>query len=242
MNSSKVRDTDLIIIPAWNESQSIKKTLTALLTEVSEKNLLVVNDGSSDATESIVREMNVHVISHPFNLGVGAAVRTGYKYARKLNYQRVVHFDADLQHKPEEISTLLLGLAEANVVVGSRFLNLHNYKMSNVRKLAANLLCFFIGKRVGMNLTDVTSGFRASDRKAIELFADLYPTAYLADTVESLVIASDNGLRISEVSTPMDKRVSGSPSHGLWKSFLHFLRAILVIISTVKIPAFLKKT
>ena len=230
----------LIVVPAWNESASIASTLNSLISQYDKKQILVVDDGSQDNTSQIVQDFDVHLITHPFNLGVGAAIRTGYKFAQANKFSIVVHFDADLQHRPEEIDTLVQALPDNDVVVGSRFKDGANYQMGIIRKLASWILGVFISKRIDTKISDVTSGFRASGFRAIQLFALSYPTEYLADTVESLVLAHDKGLKVAEVATPMDKRIAGKPSHGSLKSALHFLRAILVILSTLKRPQLFK--
>jgi glycosyltransferase involved in cell wall biosynthesis len=229
-------DKDLVIVPAWNEQESLTYSLPALLAEVPKEQIVVIDDGSSDRTSVVCKSFDVNVLRIPINLGVGAAIRCGYLYAVESGFTRVIHFDADLQHKIEEIPELLRKLEEFDVVIGSRFLESSDYKMSALRRLASRLLCKVISRRIDTQLTDVTSGFRAAKGGAIELFASKYPIAYLADTVESLVIAHDYGYSIGEVFTPMNVRIAGTPSNGVLKSALHFLRAMLVLISTIKSP------
>lgn len=229
-----IDEGDLVIVPAWNEEASLPLALASLTSHIPNRQILVIDDGSTDNTFNVAKSFNVGVIHLPVNLGVGAAIRAGYIYANQNRFQRVIHFDADLQHKVEEIPNLLEGLKESDVVIGSRFAEVNSYKMSPIRKVASKALCAVISRRIGYRLTDVTSGFRASKGEAINLFAKTYPSAYLADTVESLVIAHDNNLKVKEVFTPMDPRIAGSPSNNALKSFFHLLRALLVIISTMK--------
>jgi glycosyltransferase involved in cell wall biosynthesis len=229
-------DGDLVIVPAWNEEASLPLALASLTKYIPRTQILVIDDGSTDGTLTVAKNFNVGVIHLPVNLGVGAAIRAGYMYAHLNKFQRVIHFDADLQHKVEEIPNLLESLNDSDIVIGSRFAGVSDYRMSLIRRMASKSLCLVISRRIKYPLTDVTSGFRASKGEAINLFARSYPTAYLADTVESLVLAYDQGLKVSEVFTPMDERIAGSPSHNAFKSFLHLLRAILVIISTMRLP------
>jgi glycosyltransferase involved in cell wall biosynthesis len=231
-----IESLDLVIVPAWNEQESLRYSLPALTTVIPKNQIVVIDDGSADSTSLVCNEFGVKVLRIPINLGVGAAIRCGYVYALENGFTRVIHFDADLQHKIEEIPPLLDSLEEFDIVIGSRFLESSSYKMSLLRKLASRLLCMVISRRIDTQLTDVTSGFRAAKGGVIELFATKYPTAYLADTVESLVIAHDYGYAIGEVFTPMNVRVAGTPSNGAIRSALHFLRAMLVLISTIKSP------
>lgn len=231
-----ISDFDLVIVPAWNEQESLTYSLPALLAEIPKRQIVVIDDGSSDRTSFVCNEFGINVLKIPINLGVGAAIRCGYLYALENGFTRVIHFDADLQHKVEEIPALIGKLEQFDIVIGSRFLESNIYKMSVLRRLASKLLCKVISRRIDTELTDVTSGFRAAQGGVIELFAAKYPTAYLADTVESLVIAHDCGYSIGEVFTPMNVRIAGAPSNGAIKSAIHFLRAMLVIFSTIKSP------
>ena len=227
----------LVLIPAFNEQESLPLTLKALEDFVDLRNILIVSDGSKDKTVQIAKMSGVNVLELPLNVGVGGAVRAGMRYAFRNDFKFVIQFDADLQHDPKFLSTIRDQLVTVDVVVGSRFLGLNNYEMSFTRRIASRILSKAVSQRVKTQLTDVTSGYRGAGPKAVSIFQSDYPSQYLADTVESLVIAHDRGLMISELPTPMNKRIAGSPSHGLWKSALHLFRVTLVLISTFQLKA-----
>jgi glycosyltransferase involved in cell wall biosynthesis len=230
----KIASKPLVVIPAFNEVAVIEKTLSQL-NFFRDFDFLVIDDGSTDGTLDVLDRMNFNYLSLPFNLGVGVAMRTGFQFALANGYQSVVQFDADLQHKPEYISALVEQLKDFDVVVGSRFVEKNKYRVSWLRKLAMNLLRFAVSSHSGAKLTDVTSGFRAAGPKAIELFAENYPAEYLADTVESLILAADNGLTITEIPVIMQARQGGQPSQNLLKSMLYLGRSFLVLIASLRI-------
>lgn len=230
----KTASKPLVVIPAFNEAAIIQKTF-AELSKYPQYDFLYIDDGSTDETSEILKNLGANVLSLPFNLGVGVAMRTGFMFALENGYQSVVQFDADLQHKPEYIIELLTALNTADVVVGSRFAGNKNYRVSFMRKIAMQLLRVAVSRHTGKSLTDVTSGFRAANKKAIEIFAQDYPAEYLADTVESLILAADKNLVITEIPTIMQNRQGGQPSQNLLKSTLYLGRSILVLIASLSL-------
>jgi|1048.fasta_scaffold67889_2 glycosyltransferase involved in cell wall biosynthesis len=230
MNSSL-----LVVIPAFNEEAVLGRTLDALLQEVSSNQVLVVSDGSTDKTSQIVNDKKIKLLEIPFNLGVGAAMRSGFQFAKENGFQKVIQFDADLQHQPKYIKKIVSELDKYDVVVGSRFAAKSTYKVSFVRSLAMGLLKESVTRHIGKKMTDVTSGFRGANKKAIEIFADHYPSEYLADTVESLIMAHDKGLTIGEIPVTMQERQGGMPSQNIYRSTLYLFRSILVIIATLTV-------
>jgi glycosyltransferase involved in cell wall biosynthesis len=224
----------LVVVPAFNEALVIKKTFDEL-SKYPQYDYLYVDDGSIDETAEILKKLGANFLSLPFNLGVGVAMRTGFSYALKNNYKAVIQFDADLQHKPEYISELVNSLRDADVVVGSRFAGNNLYRVSFLRKIAMNILRFAVSRHSGEKLTDVTSGFRASGEKAIEIFAEDYPAEYLADTVESLILAADRNLKIKEIPVVMQTRQGGQPSQNLIKSSFYLGRSFLVLIASLSL-------
>ena len=222
----------LVLIPALNEEESLPITLKVLLEYVDAHNVLVISDGSRDRTVQIARESGVGVLELPINVGVGGAVRAGMRFAARNNFNYAIQFDADLQHDPKFLMPIRQELERCDVVVGSRFLRSNPYKISPARRFATWILSGAVSRRVGMHLTDVTSGYRGAGREAIAIFNLEYPSQYLADTVESLVLCHDRGLVIREISTPMNQRIAGNVSHGIWKSTLHLFRVMLVLVST----------
>ena len=217
-------------IPALNEADTIKDVILEIRRN-SNHDVLVVDDGSTDETGHMAVEAGATVLTHPFNVGVVAAMMSAFSYALRMNYDVVVQIDADGQHDPEEVKKLLAKAEEAEIVVGSRFANDEFvFEVSGVRRLAMRWLAYGLSNITKTPLSDVTSGFRVSSGRAIPLFAEKYPPEYLGDTVESLVIAHRAGLKIVEVPIQMRPREYGKPSQGTLKSLWYVCRATLVLI------------
>ena len=207
----------LVVIPALNEERSISDVISEIGNSLPDADLLVIDDGSTDETGSIARAAGAMVATHPFNLGVGAALRTGFRFAVDNGNTHVVQIDADGQHDPDEVKKLLAKADEAEIVIGSRFANQEfDFEVSGMRRMAMRWLAYGLTKITRTQLSDVTSGFRVSTGRAILLFAEEYPPEYLGDTVESLVIAHRAGLKIVEVPIQMRPREYGKPSQGAW--------------------------
>ncbi len=219
----------LVVIPCLNEATSIESVVRSARAALG-ADVLVVDDGSRDGTADVASAAGAIVVSHPFNLGVGGAIRTGLRYALVHGYGRVVQVDGDGQHDPLEAKRLLdqLDTDGLDLVVGSRFTA--GYDLPRGRRLAARCLSAVISRRVGTPLSDTTSGFRAMSGRAVTLFADDYPVDYLSDTVEALLIAHDAGLRIGEASVRMRTREQGRPSASTARSLYHLTRLFLVIL------------
>ena len=221
----------LVVIPAFNEENSIGNVIQDIRIHIPTASILVVDDGSKDKTVEIAEAAKVNVLSLPFNVGVGGALRAGFLYAHRNSFTQVLQIDADGQHRAEHAKIILESADGYDIVIGSRFAeSKNNYEASFLRRLAIRLLSAAISKICKTKLTDVTSGFRLSSSSAIELFMKDYPVEYLGDTVESLVIAHKSGLYIKEVPVLMSKREFGSPSQNIIKSSWYLLRAFLVII------------
>lgn len=225
----------LAIVPALDEVATVA-TVVAEIRRDLDVDVLVIDDGSRDGTAVAARSAGAMVVSHPFNLGVGAAMRTGFRVARSRGYDRAIQIDADGQHPADGARRLLEAVAGSGVsptrpavAVGSRFAAGGSYRASGLRRLAMRVLARIVSRRTGTALTDVTSGFRAFDRRAIELFALEYPSAYLSDTVEALLLAHGAGLPIVELPTPMQARQGGEASNNRLRSTYHLLRIVLVI-------------
>ena len=220
----------IVIVPALNEQETVAAVISAICATGAD--VLVVDDGSIDRTAAVARRAGAAVVRHPFNLGVGAALRTGFRYAEARGYMIAMQIDADGQHDPLEAAKLLDGVRSgSDIVVGSRFaVGSGAYTVTAGRRISMKLLSSVLSRRVGRPITDTTSGFRAFSRAAIELFATQYPSAYLSDTVESLLIAHYNGLVIDEVPVSMHERMGGVPSNNLVRSAYHLVRLVLVIL------------
>lgn len=219
----------LLAVPAWNEAATVGAVVSELRVALPRADVLVVDDGSEDATGDEARKAGATVVRLPFNVGVGGAMRTAFLYAERQGHDVVVQVDADGQHDPVFIPALLEALAEADVVVGSRFAGVGDYRVRGPRRWAMRLLSSSLSRVAKSRLTDTTSGFRASDRRAIELFALHYPAEYLGDTVDSIVIAARAGLRIAEVPVAMRDRQGGRPSHNPVKAALYLGRSTMAL-------------
>ena len=229
----------LIVIPAWNEEAVLGDVLEAVKAEKpSFADILGVSDGSVDATASIARAAGVAVLDLPLNLGVGGAMRAGFQYARRSGYQYACQLDADGQHDPGEIETLIDTASRegADVVIGSRFAGKGNYEARGPRKWAMNLFSFILSRVCHTRLSDTTSGFKLYGPRALSLFARNYPAEYLGDTIGALVIAARSHLVVREVGVQMHPRAGGEPSHNPIKSALFLVRATLALVVSLSRP------
>ena len=226
-----MRTRVIVIVPALNEQETVAAVIADIRRDLG-ADVLVVDDGSSDRTAAVARQAGASVVRHPFNLGVGAALRTGFRYAEARGYSIAMQIDADGQHDPFEAAKLLDAVRSGtDIVVGSRFaVGSGTYRVTSGRRISMKLLSTVLSRRVGRPITDTTSGYRAFSRTAIELFATQYPSAYLSDTVESLLIAHYNGLAIDEVPVTMHERMGGVPSNNFVRSAYHLVRLVLVIM------------
>jgi hypothetical protein len=222
----------LVIMPAHNEADSIVNTIESLAREKPDWDILVVNDGSTDATSALARRADAIVLDLPCNLGVGGAMQTGYLYARENGYDVAIQFDADGQHRANQIERLLEPIAagQADMVVGSRLLGGIKYRFSFERFLGSRLLARLVSLLTGRKITDPTSGFRAVGRRGIEFFSRHYPQAWLGDTVEALVELARHGMEIREVPVKMRQRTAGRSAAGKITGFIHTLRIILAVL------------
>lgn len=222
----------LVAIPAWNEQESIADVIAKVGEHRPDADILVVNDGSSDSTAEVAKAAGATVVSLPFNVGVGGAMRTAFLYAQRGGYQAMVQVDADGQHDPADLDRVLNGLDQADVVVGTRFHPDSTYVIGGPRRWAMVLLSKSLSRMNKGKISDPTSGFRSAGPKAIALFAVDYPADYLGDTVGSLAIAIRNGLVIRETPVTMYFRQAGRPSKNAIWSALYLGRATLAIIAT----------
>jgi glycosyltransferase len=192
---------------------------------------VVVSDGSTDATAEIARSTGVPVLDLSINLGVGGAMRAGYLYAQRRGYTYTVQLDADGQHAPEEITNLIQEAedAHADVVIGARFAGKGDYSVRGPRWWAMKVLSWILSRVCGTRLTDTTSGFKLSGRRAIELFAREYPAEYLGDTIEALVIAARSNLVVRQIPVAMRPRAGGTPSQNPFKAAKFLGRAFVAL-------------
>jgi glycosyltransferase involved in cell wall biosynthesis len=229
----------LVVIPAFNEEDALPLVLDELLRVAPEVDVVVIDDGSTDKTIEVARAAGVTVVPLPFNLGIGGALRCGFRYAVEQGYSRAVQFDADGQHDAREIARLLEGLDQgADMVIGSRFADAsHDYEVSRARAGAMSLLRVVVRQLSGHQFTDTSTGFRAFSQPVIHLFAEEYPAEYM-ESVEALVLALAAGFRVAEVPVHMNSRSAGLPSNRRLRLVYHYLRLLLVItVSAGRRPA-----
>lgn len=225
MSEARSAERVLVAVPAFNEAASIGRVVGELRELYPDLDILVVDDGSLDGTHVRAAEAGARVCRLPFNLGVGGAMRTAYKYALRNGYGVVVQIDGDGQHDPRALPHLIGGLESADVVIGARFAGIGEYKAPRARRASMWLLSFVVSRLARTRLTDVTSGYRAAGRRAIALFAIHYPAEYLGDTVESLVIALRTGHRVRQVPVRMFQRQGGAPSQSSFRAAVYLMRA-----------------
>jgi glycosyltransferase involved in cell wall biosynthesis len=220
---------DLVIIPALNEAATLPAVLDQLRREVPWADVVVVDDGSSDATVTVAKAGGAIALRLPFNLGIGGALRTGFRYAVDHDYQRAVQVDADGQHDPGAVEKLFAALDDADLVIGSRFGGAGDYDVGRTRRGAMRLLQFTLRLLSGRTFTDTSSGFRAFSRPLLEYFSKSYPSEYM-ESVEALIGAYYAGFRIVEVPTEMHQRAGGAPSNLRIKLVYHYVRVIVTIL------------
>jgi glycosyltransferase involved in cell wall biosynthesis len=194
----------LLVIPALNEARSIAQVIRGVRDSGAEVDVLVIDDGSRDDTARIARESGAAVVSHPFNLGYGAALQTGYKYAVRAGYGTVVQMDADGQHDPADIPRLLAPVCggEADLVIGSRFVQASDYDMGSVRSAARQFFTFLLVLLGGPRVADPTSGLQALSRPVFRFCcSDFYPTDF--PDIDVLLLLHRQGFRIHEVPVRM---------------------------------------
>lgn len=220
----------LVIVPAFNEQEIVGLTVSEIRERVPDAEILVVDDGSTDQTGARAAQAGATVARLPFNLGVGGAMRLGYRYAVERGCEYAIQIDADGQHDPAFISRLTAPLDHGyDVVIGARFAGEGDYQMTGPRRLASKMLSGALSRVCGTTLTDPTSGYRATSRRACEIFARDYPVEYLGDTVEVLALATRNGLVITQVPVSMRPRATGHPSHSPAKATLYLARACVAL-------------
>lgn len=226
----------LIVLPAFNEEESVRKVVLEVFAKLPGVTCLVVNDGSRDATIAEAVCAGALVARLPFNLGVGGAMRVGFRYALDHGFDNVVQVDSDGQHDPAGVVALVAALDSADLVLGARFAGEGDYAVSGPRKWAMVLLSSFLSRTAHTRLTDTTSGFRASGPRAVRLFAEHYPAEYLGDTIESLVIAARAKCVIVQVPVAMRPRAGGVPSHHPIKAAAYLGRACLALVFALMRP------
>jgi len=226
----------LIVMPAFNEEASVAAVVAEVYAKLPGVTCLVVDDGSTDDTARIAKEAGALVASMPFNMGVGGALRLGYQFARDNGFSVAVQIDADGQHDPGNVPSLIAALDGADLVIGARFSGEGDYEVRGPRRWAMNVLSTVLSRVVKTRLNDTTSGFKAAGPRAIALFAHSFPAEYLGDTIEALVIAARGGLRVAQVPTSMRPRAGGQPSHNPIKAAVYLARAFIALLVALMRP------
>jgi len=220
----------LIIMPAYNESESIAGAISAV--QPLNLDIIVVNDGSTDTTSKDARKCGIPVLELPVNLGVGGAMQTGYRYALSSGYDIAIQFDADGQHNADYLRELAAILEEGGVdlAIGSRYAkrNQRGFRSTVMRRIGIRFFAWLIRRFTHERITDPTSGFRAANRKAISLFAQSYPHDY--PEPESLVLAHNHGLRIREIPVEMFDRQGGSSTIKILDTVFYMVKVTTAII------------
>jgi glycosyltransferase involved in cell wall biosynthesis len=223
----------IVIVPAYNEEKSIRQVIFAIKHEEPDVDIIVINDGSQDLTGHIARATGLAtVIDMPVNVGIGAAMQTGYLYACRNGYEVAVQLDGDGQHDPAELYKIVDPVIQGAVdcCIGSRFLQKTSYRSGLSRRMGIKFFSWMIHWMIGKKYTDPTSGFRAVNRRIIERFASSYPEDY--PEVEAIVLLERHQFRIREVSVLMHARQAGHSSITWFKSMYYMIKVSLAIFIT----------
>jgi glycosyltransferase involved in cell wall biosynthesis len=221
----------LAIVPAFNEAESVGRVIDEIRAFDSGFEVVVVDDGSTDRTAAVAADRGVHLIRLPFNLGIGGAVQTGYRFALEHGYDLAVQIDGDGQHDPGQLPKILQPVVDggADLVVGSRFASRQAkaYRSSALRRVGIRVFAGVVSAVVGQRVTDTTSGFRAVNRRGIALFAVDYPHDY--PEVEATVMCVKHKLRLKEVPVEMRERSGGRSSITALRSVYYMTKVLLAI-------------
>ncbi len=232
----------LVFIPAWNEADAVAGVIAGVRERLPDADVLVVNDGSTDATAARAAEAGATVASLPFNQGLGAALQTGYLYALRGGYDFCAHLDADGQHPPAEVARLLeeVRADRADLVLGSRYREAgdgehdaetiagEDYQPTLSRRIGTSVFRFFLTLATRQRFTDTTSGMRAANRRVMELFSENYSPDFAE--IESLQLAVREGLRVEEVPVRMLERVGGSSFLTPVRSAFFIFKGMIVLL------------
>jgi glycosyltransferase involved in cell wall biosynthesis len=222
----------LAIVPAYNEVAAISTTIDDIHVHAPEFDVVVIDDGSTDGTECAARDAGARVVRHPFNLGIGGAVQSGYQYALEHGYDIAVQVDGDGQHDARHILDLLREMRsrpELNMVTGSRFLDFDRdgYRSSASRRIGIRLFSGVLSLVTRRQVTDPTSGFRMTDRRGIELFARDYPHDY--PEVEAVLMVHFHRLNSAELPVRMRARQTGRSSINSTRSAYYMIKVTLAV-------------
>jgi glycosyltransferase involved in cell wall biosynthesis len=218
-----------VIVPAYNEEGSVTRVINEIRAFDPGFEIVVVDDGSTDNTAAVARAAGARVLRLPFNVGIGGAVQTGHQYARDHGFDLAIQIDGDGQHPPSELPKVLAPIIadEADLVVGTRFVGDSGYEPPKSRRLGIIVLAGIVSLILRRRITDPTSGFRAANRRAIELFAGDYPHDY--PEVEATVLVHRHRLRMVEVPVRMRERTAGSSSITMFYSAVYMGKVLVAL-------------
>jgi glycosyltransferase involved in cell wall biosynthesis len=221
----------LVIIPAYNEEDSVGHVINQIKAHYPQAGILVVNDGSKDSTESVAQSHNARVVTLPMNCGIGVAMRVGYRIANEYGYEMAIQVDADGQHDPRYIGTLAEPILnrECDMVIGSRFLEKKGFVSSMQRRVGIRFFSYLLFVLTGKWFSDPTSGNRVVNRKVIELFATDYPSDY--PEPESLMMLAKKSFRVKEIPIIMDKRQAGKSSISFTRAVYYMIKVTFAILA-----------
>lgn len=220
----------LIIIPAYNEAANIEKVINNIVQNYPQYDYVIINDGSTDKTEKVCVNAGYQVLNLPINMGIGGAVQTGYRYAKKNNYDAAVQIDGDGQHDVAFLEDMLklLESGEADVVIGSRFVQKEGFQSSQIRRVGIRFLSILARILTGVQIRDITSGYRVVNRRFIEIYANDYPADY--PEPEAMIIAAVHGGIIKEYPVIMRERENGTSSITFKKSVYYMIKVTLAML------------
>lgn len=221
----------IAIVPAWNESGAIGKVVGEIKGLDLAIDVVVIDDASTDDTAAVAESHGATVLRLPFNVGIGGAVQTGFRYALEERYEVAVRLDGDGQHAASEIPKILgpVAAGDADLVIGSRFVDpAGTYRPPLARRIGIGVFARLVSVLGGQRVTDTTSGFVALDRAGIELFAREFPHDY--PEVEATLVALRSGLRVTQVQVDMRERTTGSSSITFVRSLYYIVKVMLALL------------
>ena len=226
-----MRQDVVAIVPAWNEAAAIGGVVDEILAFDPTIHVVVVDDASDDETASVAQRQGANVLPLLFNVGIGGAVQTGFRYARDEGYEIAVRLDGDGQHDASELGKLIgpVRAGEADLVIGSRFVDPGGtYRPPFARRMGIRVFARLVSLLGGQKVTDTTSGFSAMNRAGIELFALEYPHDY--PEVEATLVALRSGLRLAQVQVEMRERQTGTSSITFVRSLYYIVKVMLALL------------
>ena len=220
----------LIIMPAFNEAESIEKVVDNIIQNYPQYDYVIINDGSGDSTEDVCLKNHYQLLNLPINMGIGGAVQTGYRYAKKNDYDIAVQIDGDGQHDVKFLAEMikLVESKQADMVIGSRFVEKEGFQSSGLRRMGIKFLSNLAWILTGVKIKDITSGYRVVNRRFINIFANDYPSDY--PEPEAIVIAAVYGGKIREYPVKMKERENGESSITLKKSVYYMIKVTLAML------------